>query len=376
MNNFKEKNDKNMENKNQYIEKLKKHNVDIIANIKMSFDSTLEYVQKLSQNMDDVSSYKMFILSVNNALELLFKFMVFNRNEFLLYSSEQKEKVYKKYKQAKENGYSQLSFFFADNPSENDLHTISFTEACKILSYIYQIEEFDELFYERCMELAKVRNSLIHYSGFIRKVDIISFYEMFSTSIEWFNQDIKKYYSNSSLSIILGEKKLEDYLYVVNHDQLWSDVYEIKVNIIEQEILEDDICKQILGFIIDNSSKELIGIDSKDYIRIEELFFKEAKKKKKEIGSYFYQRYHMMLLADMIFNRGITAFPHEHAPEVMHRLDISDFTYTTIMTKWKLNDEEIKKQLNISSNIHALYEANYYDDEEYDYEEYDEDENI
>lgn len=361
MHKFRNSNDRSL--KNQYADKLEKHNVDIIANIRMSFDSTVEYIRKLAQNIDDVSNYKMFILCVNNALELLFKFMVFNRNEFLLYSGDNRENVYKKYKQAKRGGYSNLEGFFEAEPLENTLHTISFIEACKILNYVYQIEDFDELFHERCLELAKARNSLTHYSAIIRKVDIISFCEMFRTSVEWFNQDIKEYYIEKTLSIILGEKQREDYLYDIDAFELWSKIYTIKNNLIEQEIFEDDMCKEIMGFIIDNSFTDLLCVNSRDYNKIEELFFKENNKKKKELGIYFYQRYHMMHLADMIINRGVKVDSHDDAPEVMERLDLSDSTYDIIKKKW--NSEEIKMNLNISSDIYNLYENDYGYEEEY-----------
>jgi hypothetical protein len=361
MQNAKNSNDRNP--KGHYTDKLEKHNVDIIANIRMSFDSTIEYIRKLAHNIDDVSNYKMFILCVNNALELLYKFMVFNRNEFMLYSSENRENIYKKYNQAKQGGYRNLEAFFKAEPLENTLHTISFTEACKILNYVYQIEDFDELFYERCIELAKARNSLTHYSAIIRKVDIISYCEIFRTSIEWFNQDIKEYYENS-LSIILDEKQRKDFFYVIDGFELWSEIYTIKNNLIENEILEDDMCKDIMGFIIENSFNNLLGVNSRDYNEIEELFFKENKKKKKEHVTYFYQRYHMMLLADMIINRGVKAYQHDDAPEVMTRLDLSDSIYDLIKTKW--NSEELKKHLNISSDIYNLYEHNYEYEEEYD----------
>ncbi len=36
----------------------------------------------------------------------------------------------------------------------------------------FKLKDFDELFHSRCEELAKVRNSLTHYSATIRKIDI------------------------------------------------------------------------------------------------------------------------------------------------------------------------------------------------------------
>ncbi len=109
----------------------------------------------------------MFILCLNNGLEILFKYMIGNRNEFMLYKDNKTDKIYGKFKKAKESNYPKLSVFLENNPGEDNLHTISFIESCKILCYVFQIKGFDELFHSRCEELAKSEkqfNSLFcHY---------------------------------------------------------------------------------------------------------------------------------------------------------------------------------------------------------------------
>lgn len=351
----------------EYNERLVKYNIDVISNIKMSFDVAIDYTKRLAKNIDDITNYKMFILCLNNALELLFKFMVFNRNEFLLYSHDNRDKVYKKYKKAKESGYRSLEMYFADNPLENNLHTISFIEARDILYYVYQIDNFDESLFERCEELSRVRNSLIHYSAIIRKIDIIYFSDMLRTSIEWYNREIEEKYIKDNFNILLGNKEPEDYFYKSNDYELWGDIFSIKNNTLKTEIFEDELCQQIMGFIIENRYSKLIEVDSRDYAEVEQLFFEQKPKNKKnnEMRKYFHEKYHIMLIAEMFVNKGMAAGSSPYSPIVMSRLDLADNIYRYLKEKWP-DEGDQRNILNISKSLYQL-DDEYYDS---DYEDY------
>ncbi|WP_099188336.1 hypothetical protein [Tepidibacter mesophilus] len=344
----------------QYEEKLKEYNVGIIENIKLAFDSATDFLGKLAHDIDNISSFKMFILCLNNGLELLFKYMISNRNEYMLYMDNSKDKIYSKYKKAKENNYTRLSVYFEYNPMEDNLHTISFSEACKVLCYVYQIDEFDDLFFTRCMELSKVRNSLTHYSAIIRKIDIISFCDILDTAIEWFNKEIENHYID--LSILMKDNNNMKY---TRKENLMSDINRACSEAIDTEILDDDLCKQIIGFIIENSDRKLIEVSSNDYEKISSMFFESNKGKtslKKKMASKFIEKYYIMVLANMIVEKGIKASHHEDAPEVMSRLDLNDWVYSRLINKWPVSDDQ-KKNLGIDKSIHEIYSR--YDDEMY-----------
>ncbi len=63
-------NEQSKSNKKQYEEKLKEYRIGAIDNIRLSFDKATEYLGKLSHDIDDISNYKMFILCLNNGLEI------------------------------------------------------------------------------------------------------------------------------------------------------------------------------------------------------------------------------------------------------------------------------------------------------------------
>ncbi len=53
-----------------------------------------------------------------------------------------------------------------------------------------------------------------------------------------------------------------------------------------------------------------------------------------------------MNLANMFVEKGIRAFPHEDAPDVMSRIDLSEFGYSEIIRMWP-NEVDQKKNLYI-----------------------------
>lgn len=74
--------------------------IGVIENIEFSFKAVEDHIEKLSEDLSNLMEYKMLVLCLDNAIELLFKFMIGCREEILLYSDDDINKVLKKYKKA------------------------------------------------------------------------------------------------------------------------------------------------------------------------------------------------------------------------------------------------------------------------------------
>lgn len=346
--------------------------ISMIKNVKYSIESSVEYLYRLSTDMDDVSDYRMFILCLHSGLELLFKYMISNRNEYMLYINNNKNELHNLYKKAREDGYRKITYYIEDNPSESKFHTLSFLDSCNILHYAFDISNFNDSYLKRCIFLNNVRNRLTHHTANIRKFDIISFCDLLKQAIVWFNEDLD-YYEKENFREISREDLISEVaiqpaseLYKIeNNNELYKTIHKVRIETIKNELLENDLCKKIIGFILNNSTNiNFLDLEIKHYEEIKEMFLNNLddeipKDKKKEISREFDEKYHIMNLANIFIDEGIKSMEHDDAPIVMTIITISEFARELIISKW-CKKEDIIHNLNINNeSYHNAFEKHY-----------------
>jgi len=155
----------------------------------------------MQENVSDIRLFKRLVLNIDNSVELLFKILIANREEILLYSDEDFKKVLEKYREANKNGFSSLEDYFMSGISRNNLHTISFSKACDILEAYYRL--VTPKFAQKCKKMAEIRNGLTHYSTIVQYVDIITVLNVYKEAYELF---VEEYDTKYDIQMILKEK--------------------------------------------------------------------------------------------------------------------------------------------------------------------------
>lgn len=318
--------------------------VGVVENIYLSLKEVEEYITNIANDIIDVKNYKMLVLCLDNAVELLFKFIIANREEILLYNGEELNKVLKKYRKAHDEGLYDLESFFCKYPFENDLHTIAFSEACDLLAEYFQI--ISDEFALKCKKLAQVRNGFIHYSTVITYTDIISYLSIYEKCCELYNQEMD-YFRRKINQLVIDEKYIN---YPINFDMIMN-VDTIYRRAICDEIFQNPMYLHIVGFVINNYNSILIEMRPYEYDTIEELFFKEYSKyyNQKEIKKWhqeFKKIYRIMVDANLVYEN----------------YEIYDDKLSTLMiVRWllevinvKLNEEEQKESLKCDISINEL----------------------
>lgn len=328
--------------------------VGVVENIFLSLKEVEQYINNIHNDIIDVKNYKMLVLCLDNAVELLFKFIIANREEILLYSGEDMNKVLKKYKKANNEDFHNLEAFFSKYPYENDLHTIVFSEACDLLAIYFHI--ISNEFALKCQKLAQVRNGFIHYSTAITYTDIISYLSIYEKCCELYNEEMD-YIRRKIYQLDINEKYKT---YPINFDMI-SKVNTIYKKAISDEIFQNPMYLHIVGFVINNYSSILVEMNPYEYDKIEELFFKEYSKyyNQNEIKKWhqeFKKIYRNMIDANLVYEN------YEIYDDKLSTLMIVRWLLEVI--KVKLNEEEQKESLKSDISIDELISYMDYKNEE------------
>lgn len=319
--------------------------IDIIDNIKLSLDLTLDSFEHIEKNIEDVKSYKLSIINLHSALELTFKFMILNRNEFMFfaYGGNNFNNILKKYKTAQENEYNSLLEYLEDNPTENQPNSISFKVAYQILAYMYRIKEFDEPFIFELNAIEILRNKLTHFGATITKVDFILLNSLLGKCIELLNQEIEEY--NNSIAGILNNYSAYS-KYDFNKKISYN---KISREIVRESVLKEPKYKLILGVILDESNKSMVNLRPDNYEEFTEIVYREREqelkdifknKKEKEIKTIIAQSIYILIGADLIHDGPI----YYMEVDIMGRITLTDFAIEIIKEKWN-NENTIYKEL-------------------------------
>lgn len=274
---------------NEVIDKIHFENSEpvqkfsIFDNLLLSFDLVEEVITDIGDEVTDKKQIKKLVLFLNNAIELLFKVMLFSREEILLYEEKDSKNILEQYKKAREAGYTSLELYFEDNHLENQVHTISFRKACDLLESYYEV--ITPQFAQKCRRLARIRNGLMHSSTLIEYHDVISMLILYKEGYELLVNESERIVQNLNFfgELSIPVQRMMDYATVKKLTDLCKRE-EIK------HLREREIFYHIIGYIIDNRSM-LYYQNVRDYAGMEEKFFKhyseyyeknELKKWKKE----------------------------------------------------------------------------------------------
>lgn len=329
-----------------YCEDKKTTYIGVIENIDFSFKAVEYHIEKLSEDIANLMEYKMLVLCLENAVELLFKFMIGCREEILLYSDDDINKVLKKYKKAHADGFSKLESYFCIYPLDNDLHTISFSKSCDILANYYMI--ITEEFAAKCKKLAQVRNGFVHYSTTIKHMDIITFLYIYKKGIMLYYKEML-------------ERPFDFEMYRIgkNNNPYYTEDIETFFHIqkIYEAVFKDNLSNvmflHILGFIIDDYSSALIDVNVDEFDKIETLFFKHNSKyyNKNELEKWhreFAETYKIMIEAGVIYEN------YEIYEDELGTLWIVRWILDEIMRIW--NEEEQRERLKCEKSLNQIIE--------------------
>lgn len=291
---------------------VEKFQISIDENIKLALDSSLDSLKAIYKDTYSVKHYKSAIINLHNSLELTFKFMLLQRNEFMVFTmgGNNFSKILNMYKKAKFEGENSVIDYLENNPAEGQLHTVSFKDAYEILAYIYKCEHFDERFLFQLEFLEALRNKLTHFQATIKRIDFIILNNLFFECIKLFNEEVEYYNKNTNnIHEIMhkartGEDKYTQY---TNHYRVQDNFFSINKEIL-LDILEVPKYKLILSTIIRLGS-ELLDTSFNCYEKIINMCYEENKeqfkvvyemKDERKIKSHISQDIYMLKASNLI----------------------------------------------------------------------------
>lgn len=349
--------------------------IDIVDNIKLSLDLTIDSFEQIlmnNENNDDAKSYKLAIINLHSAFELTFKFMILNRNEFMIFSfgSNGFNDVLNKYKLLENSNCNSLLHYFEVNPSEKQPNTVSFKIAYQILAYMYKVPEFNERFIFQLIALENLRNKLTHFEAIIAKVDFILLISLFEKCLGLFNSEIDEY--NNSIRPKQSYATYDKY----NWDKKCS-YREIGMKLVKDKILNEQKFKLILGVVLDELNGEMLELKPDEYDKFAEICYKKRKvefeslfstKKEKEIKSKMIPDIYILLEADLIEYGDV--YVHEVA--VLGRTTLTSFAINVIKEKWNDNSDicrelVLKDETDIDATFNYIQNIEQDQEEDFDY---------
>lgn len=231
--------------------------IDIFENGITAWKESISALEKILNGEVDFSNYRRFIINLQSALELLFKKMLFDKDEFMIFSFDKfQDKVVKEYKNSVKEGKSIFEYVAVKNKQLP--HTVSFKESYQRLAYLYNIEGFNEETIANLLKLEDLRNNLVHFEVEIGEEALSSLAKLLLDCDEIF------------------EKNIEEYS--------WGDVYiskEVHHMIVKKDlnsnklIIENKLNKEILNIIL-SASGSFVEIDINDYDLISEIIHHES----------------------------------------------------------------------------------------------------
>ena len=338
--------------------------INIYDNIVAAIDLTIESIVDLANKKDYIKNYKATVINLHNALELIFKFMIQNRNEFMLFSmgNNSFDKIMSKYKKIHQEGFSSILEYSERYKDESFLpHTISFCNAYEILAFLYDENDFDIRFLSALQLLENKRNGLTHYESTVYRKDLVIFKELLFKAIELYNNEIDCVERKNLLT--LKENKAIHYDYPFDpYDDTVSKICE---EVIETEILNDEVDKIIIGAIVDCRSSELISVNLENRDKITDIIYNSKKdilksvKNEKElvIKREIDSKLTYLIAADMLRQKDIIVDENGTA-----YLDSIEITYSAcqIINNFFSNDKlEMIKSLHIQSNHTLEWDMDY-----------------
>jgi hypothetical protein len=220
------------------------YKISLAENATAAYKSALDALEKILAGEGSYINYRSYVLNLHSALELFFKKMLLEKNEFMLFAFDGNAysdviKLYIKLKKDKKSLSQHISTKNAKMPN-----TVKFVDAYSRLAYFYNEEIFDPKFIENLSKLNEIRNNITHFEIEIPDEEFVILNECFLKCAEIYSGQIEWGYAL--------DKQLENKI-------LEKDISVRKL------IVRDEYNRKILDCI---GSGEVQGIDATDYIGI------------------------------------------------------------------------------------------------------------
>lgn len=228
--------------------------IDVFENGITAWKEAIAALEKIINGDLSYSNYRLFVLSFQNAIELFFKKMLLDKNEFMIFSFDKfKDQVLDRYKNACKDGKSIFEYALLKNKGKLP-DTVKFNESYKRLAYLYNMKCFTDEVIANLEVLGDLRNNIMHFEVQIEDEVLASLSKLLLSCDEMFQDNITDYgwgdnYISDSLRKELEQKDL-------NMNKL---------------IANNPINRRIMDTIIDNTGS-FVEIDIEDYVLLADIY--------------------------------------------------------------------------------------------------------
>jgi hypothetical protein len=262
------------------------YKISLVENAITAYGSALDALQKILDGEGSYINYRSYVLNLHGALELFFKKMLLNKNEFMLFSFEGNNysKVLEKYIHSKRANKT-LFQYITETRDAKLPNTVTFLDAYSRLTYFYNEEIFDPKFVENLSRLNEIRNNITHFEIEIPDEEFVILNECFLKCSEIYSEQAEWGY--------VLDKQVEKKI-------LEKDISVRKL------IIRDEYNRKILNSI---DSDQTQGMDATDYsgianVLVEACDFPQSDKEK------IIKR--LQIFYDIGFTESHTMFIDEH----------------------------------------------------------------
>ncbi len=231
--------------------------IDLFENGITAWKEAINSLERIINGDVNFSHYRMFIINLQNALELFFKKMLYDKNEFMIFSFDKfKDQVLNRYRKARKEGKNIFEYVQTKQANSNAKlpDTVKFYESYQRLAYLYNMECFTDEVIANLEILNNLRNNIVHFEVKIEDEILTSLSKLLISCDGIFQDNIDEY----------G----------------WGEVYisERLKNELEQRdlntnklIIENSINRKILE-TIDKNTSDYIDVDIEDYDVLAEIY--------------------------------------------------------------------------------------------------------
>ncbi|GCD13003.1 hypothetical protein [Clostridium tagluense] len=240
--------------------------IDVFENGITAWKEAIATLEKIVDGDVSFINYRMFIVNFQGALELMFKKMLFDKNEFMIFSFDKfKDNVLNRYRNAVKDNKSIFEYAISKGNGKIP-DTVKFYESYQRLAYLYNMKCFTDEVIANLDKLGDLRNSIMHFEVNVDEEILTSLSKLLLICDEIFQDSIDGYgwgsdYISGTLRNKLKQKDL-------NMDKL---------------IIESKFNKKIIDTIKSNFNS-YIDIDINDYNLLSDIYLSinNAEKHSKE----------------------------------------------------------------------------------------------
>ncbi|GAP21898.1 hypothetical protein [Leptolinea tardivitalis] len=172
------------------------YRINLLDNAVAAYESALDALRKILDGEGSYINYRSYVLNLHSALELFFKKMLLNKNEFMIFSFDGNNysKVLEKYEKSKKANKT-LFQYVTETKDAKLPNTVTFVDAYNRLAYFYNEEIFEYKFLENLSRLNEIRNNITHFEIEVPDEEFIILNECFLKCAEIYSEQAEWGYS-------------------------------------------------------------------------------------------------------------------------------------------------------------------------------------